>query len=93
MKAQRVEKRAAERAKRKDKGAALREGYAAGTLTPEEKEAYEKKVAMRQVRRKDTGSSKADWKGGVVIDLGFDELMHDGVGRFLWRASRTEDDC
>lgn len=79
MEAFKPEKRAAEKARRKERAAALREGYEAGTLTPEEQEIYEKRKALRITRKKDTGKSKRDWKGGVVIDLGFDELMSEQV--------------
>lgn len=76
-------KRAAEKAKRRERAAALREGYEAGTLSVEEQDIFEKRKALRTARKRDTGKSKRDWKGGIVIDLGFDELMTEQVSTRL----------
>jgi len=82
MMAVRPEKRAAERARKRERDAQRKEGYAAGTLTAEEMEVYEKRKAMKKARTDDGKKAKKDvWKGGVIIDLGFDDMMRDPVSR------------
>jgi tRNA (guanine9-N1)-methyltransferase len=67
----------------------LAEGYAAGTLTPEERALVETRRAKERERREskrkgpEKGVDQEAWKGGVIIDLGFDELMTDQVGGVL----------
>jgi tRNA (guanine9-N1)-methyltransferase len=82
--AQRPEKRAAEKARKRERDAMLREQYKAGTLDPADQEWYEKRIAMKRARQEDSGKgrrkrNKTEFGGGVIIDLGFDELMHVGV--------------
>ncbi len=81
MREKRPEKRALERSNRKERNAALKEGYAAGTLSAADKEMYEKRKALQSARKRDTGISKKDWNGGVIVDLAFDDLMTDAVSR------------
>jgi hypothetical protein len=82
MLAGRPEKRAAERARKRERDAQRKEGYAAGTLTAEELDVYEKRKAMKKARTDDGKKAKKEvWKGGVIIDLGFDDMMRDPVSR------------
>ncbi|WVF70694.1 hypothetical protein IAT40_005487 [Kwoniella sp. CBS 6097] len=75
-------KRAAEKERRKARLTQLSEGYANGTLSEADKEIFERrkrtekerKVAKRKI---DHGEQDGDWRGGVVVDLGFDELMNE----------------
>lgn len=86
MEALKPARRAAERARKKENKAHLRDGYASGTLTEEEQRRFEEKqqrikdkqAADKRMRHGDKGDY---WQGGVVIDLGFDELMTDQVSR------------
>ncbi|WVW80344.1 hypothetical protein I302_102324 [Kwoniella bestiolae CBS 10118] len=79
-------KRAAEKARRKERAAELTKGYAEGTLSERDKEIYEKRKRLERERKAekrrfgngllDDGSVQV-WGGGVVLDLGFDELMNE----------------
>ncbi|KAK4686939.1 tRNA (guanine9-N1)-methyltransferase, partial [Tremellales sp. Uapishka_1] len=80
-------RRQAERLRRQQKHGERREAYAAGTMTPEEKEAFERARDLKRTRQSNKKKTEAHdgvmvgqqgvWKGGVVIDLDFDELMTD----------------
>lgn len=82
MEALKPVKRQAERIKRRERQHALKEGYANGTLSASEVELVENRKARERernaARRRD---GETDWAGGVVIDLGFDDLMTDQVSR------------
>jgi len=68
----------------------LTAGYAAGTLTPEEKAIVEARRAKEKLKlqaKKGKGADE-DWKGGIVIDLGFDELMSEQVRRLFLSLRR-----
>ncbi|OCF32896.1 tRNA (guanine-N(1)-)-methyltransferase [Kwoniella heveanensis BCC8398] len=75
-------KRAAEKERRKARAAQLAEGYANGTLSEADREIFERRkqtekerrVAKRKIEHGEQGS---DWRGGIVVDLGFDELMNE----------------
>ncbi|WVQ85487.1 hypothetical protein IAT38_007652 [Cryptococcus sp. DSM 104549] len=94
-------KRAAEKERRRIRHAQLSEGYAAGTLSAEDKDIYERRRRVEKERRIaskafKSGEQSEDWKGGVVIDLGFDELMSEneiaslaGQLGFLYSSNRT----
>lgn len=78
-------KRAAERERRRQRTAQLAEGYASGTLNEADKELVERRRRVERgrkeaQRRVESGDQTNDWLGGVVIDLGFDDLMTDQVG-------------
>lgn len=78
-------KRAAERERRRQRTAQLAEGYAAGTLNEADKELVERRRRVERERKEaqrrvESGDQANDWLGGVVIDLGFDDLMTDQVG-------------
>jgi len=80
----RPQRRAAEKERRRKNALRLAQGYAEGTLTDAEKEVFEKRKArQRDIRHaRKTGGEVVEgeeWRGGVVIDLGFDEMMHDQV--------------
>lgn len=84
-------RRQAEKERRRERAVQLAEGYAAGTLTPEERALVESRRAKERERREskrkgpEKGVDQEAWKGGVIIDLGFDELMTDQVGGvFSW---------
>ncbi|ADV21227.1 tRNA (guanine(9)-N1)-methyltransferase [Cryptococcus gattii E566] len=75
-------KRAAERERRRQRTAQLAEGYAAGTLNEADKELVERRRRVERERKEaqrrvESGDQTNDWLGGVVIDLGFDDLMTD----------------
>ncbi|WVQ97063.1 hypothetical protein IAU59_004173 [Kwoniella sp. CBS 9459] len=75
-------KRAAEKERRKARSAQLSEGYANGTLSEADKEIFERRKKLEKDRRVakrkiETGDQEGDWRGGVVVDLGFDELMNE----------------
>ncbi|WWC68453.1 uncharacterized protein I206_102381 [Kwoniella pini CBS 10737] len=77
-------KRAAEKARRKERQTALSKGYTEGTLTEEDKALYEKRKKLEKDRkiskRKFDNGTLNDgeiWNGAIVIDLGFDELMNE----------------
>ncbi|RSH92661.1 tRNA (guanine(9)-N(1))-methyltransferase [Saitozyma podzolica] len=76
-------RRQAEKERRRERAVQLAEGYAAGTLTPEERALVETRRAKERERREskrkgpEKGVDQEAWKGGVIIDLGFDELMTD----------------
>ncbi|WVR05680.1 hypothetical protein IAU60_002702 [Kwoniella sp. DSM 27419] len=75
-------KRAAEKERRKIRAAQLAEGYAKGTLSEGDREIVERrkrlekerKVAKRKLEHGEQGD---EWRGGVVVDLGFDHLMNE----------------
>jgi hypothetical protein len=82
-------RRQAEKERRRERAVQLAEGYAAGTLNAEEKALVESRRAKERERRvskrkgPEKGVDQEAWKGGVIIDLGFDELMTDQVRRSL----------
>jgi tRNA (guanine9-N1)-methyltransferase len=82
--AERPQRRLEEKTRRKARSHYLAEGHAAGTLTPAELASFEDKrsrTAARERARQRIGHGEVqgDWKGGVVVDLGFDDLMTDKV--------------
>ncbi|KAK8865705.1 hypothetical protein IAR55_000850 [Kwoniella newhampshirensis] len=82
MEALKPMKRAAEKERRKIRTAQLAKGYAEGTLSEAEREIVERrkrlekqrKVAKRKAEHGEEGNG---WGGGVVVDLGFDDLMNE----------------
>jgi hypothetical protein len=87
MEEQKPEKRKLEKQRRRENAQALWEGHASGTLTPEQQAVFDtrqnaKMVRIRAKRRLAKGDSQ-EWKGGVVIDLDFDELMNDAVSLLI----------
>ncbi|ORY28623.1 guanine-1-methyltransferase-domain-containing protein [Naematelia encephala] len=74
-------KRAAEKERRRANRKALREKANAGLLSLEEQALVDSRKQLRQARRGARGLAEADmqgdWKGGVVVDLGFDDCMTD----------------
>ena len=88
MMASRPEKRAAERARKRERDAERKEGYAAGTLSAQEVEVFEKRKALKKARIDDAKGTRKDvWKGGVIIDLGFDDMMRDPVSLVYGRPT------
>lgn len=77
------EKRKAEKIRRKENAQKLYEAEKAGTLTPEQQSVLEarlqSKIARARAKRRENRGDVPDWKGGVVIDLDFDDLMTDQV--------------
>jgi hypothetical protein len=77
-------KRALEKEKKKERKQYLSEGLANGTLSEKEKTVWAEKrarISAREAARQRVGHGEVqgDWKGGVVVDLEFDELMTDKV--------------
>jgi hypothetical protein len=79
-------RRAAEKGRRKVNAAKRKADLQAGLLSPEEVEEFRKRqeaVKLRKKLRAKGGDLVKDdaqtWKGGVVIDCGFDELMNEQV--------------
>ncbi|WRT65879.1 uncharacterized protein IL334_002830 [Kwoniella shivajii] len=76
-------KRAAEKARRKERQRELAKGNAEGTLSESDKELFERRKRIEKERKAnkrklDLGEEdENDWKGAVVIDLGFDDLMNE----------------
>jgi tRNA (guanine9-N1)-methyltransferase len=77
--AARPEKRAAERARRRDRAHYLSEGYAAGTLSPEDAALVERQREQKRARKlASRGADSASvFPAGVIVDLEFDDLMTD----------------
>lgn len=79
MDAEKPEKRKAEKLRRKENAAKLSEGFKAGTLSAEDLATYnarrEAKAVRNKVKKREDRGNVKEWKGGVVIDLDFDELM------------------
>jgi hypothetical protein len=77
------EKRKAEKLRRKENAQKLYEAEKAGTLTPEQQSVLEarlhSKIIRARAKRRENRGDVPDWKGGVVIDLDFDQLMTDQV--------------
>ena len=63
----------------------MRDGYTAGTLSEADRVVVEQRRRIQLERKhaikneKEGGGSVAEWRGGVVVDLGFDDLMTDQV--------------
>lgn len=79
-------KRAAEKERKKERLEQQRRAYAAGEMSEEQKLIFDnqrKLKAKRAALRKQTVEGKdgpaGTWKGGVVMDMGFDELMTEKV--------------
>lgn len=54
---------------------------------------YEKRKALKKARIDDAKKTKKDvWKGGVIIDLGFDDMMRDPVSSVACHAFRSQQD-
>lgn len=76
---QKLEKRVQEKARRRERTKALKEGYAAGTLTEEEKTVLETRRELQRARKAAGKGKEGDvFPGSLVIDLAFDDLMTDG---------------
>ncbi|BEI87037.1 hypothetical protein CcaverHIS002_0703830 [Cutaneotrichosporon cavernicola] len=74
-----LEKRAVERVRRRERQADLKKGLREGTLTDAEREILDKSRELKRARRAATkGTEENVWPGAIVIDLGFDSLMMDG---------------
>lgn len=76
-----------EKSRRKERAAALSEGYAKDTLSQTDRALVEQRRGMIRERKRakaavKEGGTERDWMGGVVVDLGFDALMTDQVGAF-----------
>lgn len=87
IEAEKSSRRAYEKEKAKARKAAQKAEFESGQMTPEQVEAYELKRKERneKLRAKQKGGKVKDeeaWKGGIVIDLGFDELMTEAVSLF-----------
>lgn len=70
-----LEKRAAERTRRKERTAFLQKGFADGTLSADDHALVEKQRALKRARRQSAKGTDSAWPGAVVIDCAFDELM------------------
>lgn len=86
MQALRPQRRLAEKIRQKERAASLSEGYANDTLSEADRAVVEHRRQVLRDRKKamkavNTGGREGDWKGGVVIDLEFDDLMTDQVSR------------
>ncbi|ORX34194.1 guanine-1-methyltransferase-domain-containing protein [Kockovaella imperatae] len=84
--AHRDEWKASVKAKKKEKKAALMEQLEAGTLDEEGLASLERQRESRRIKRKllaGTGPDKEVWKGGLVVDLGFDNLMAEAEVKSL----------
>lgn len=85
--ASKVERRAAERDRKRAKRAKEVAELKAGTLPPERLEQLERKKQEKRLKDQaraqgmlaDLSDPNAGWKGGLVIDLAFDELMNEQV--------------
>jgi hypothetical protein len=62
-------------------------------LTPEQKLVLEArqntKIIRAKAKRREHKGDVPDWKGGVVIDLDFDDLMNDQVSLFSEREKKV----
>lgn len=68
-----------EKERRRERQKALKEGYAAGTLSPAEQAVVERRRELLRARKAASKGQEADvYPGAIVIDLGFDDLMTDG---------------
>lgn len=68
-----------EKERRRERNKALKEGYAAGTLSEAERAAVEARRELQRARKIASKGKESDvFPGAVVIDLGFDDLMTDG---------------
>lgn len=80
---QKPEKRKAEKLRRRENAQKLHEASKAGTLTPEQRIVLEArqntKIIRARAKRREHKGDVPDWRGGVVIDLDFDDLMNDQV--------------
>jgi hypothetical protein len=69
--------------RRKENAQKLYEAEQAGTLTAEQQSILEarlnSKIIRARAKRREHKGDVPDWKGGVVIDLDFDDLMTDQV--------------
>ncbi|WOO80969.1 tRNA (guanine(9)-N1)-methyltransferase [Vanrija pseudolonga] len=91
-----LEKRAAERIRRRERTQALKAGYEAGTLSEADKEIYERGLELKRRAKANVNHAAEVWPGGVVIDCGFDELMTEqeitsmsGQLTYVYSANRT----
>ncbi|TXT13563.1 hypothetical protein VHUM_00930 [Vanrija humicola] len=91
-----LEKRAAERIRRRERTQALKAGYEAGTLSEADKEIYERGLELKRRAKANVNQAAEVWPGGVVIDCGFDELMTEqeitsmsGQLTYVYSANRT----
>jgi hypothetical protein len=86
MEAQKPNRRAQEKEKAKARKASQKADYEAGKMTAEEAAEYLERVRDRtdKLNAKQRGGRVKDkdaWRGGLIIDLGFDDLMNQGVSR------------
>lgn len=79
-------KRQAEKARRRERTQQLKQGLREGTLSEAEREQIEAKIARDKERRvairanrRGTELEKDVFGAGVLIDLGFDDLMAENV--------------
>ena len=84
MEAQKPNRRAQEKDKAKARKASQKADYEAGKMTPEEAAEYLERVRDRtdKLNAKQRGGRVKDkdaWRGGLIVDLGFDDLMNQGV--------------
>lgn len=70
-------KRVQEKARRRERQHALSEGYAAGTLSAEDKALVERQRELKRARKASARQDAAAFPAGVLIDLEFDDLMTD----------------
>jgi hypothetical protein len=85
MEETKLARRAEEKQKAKARKVSQKAEYKAGNMTPEEAAEYlerqkERTDKLRARQRGGRAKDKDAWKGGLVIDLAFDELMQPGVG-------------
>lgn len=79
-------RRAAEKERRKANAAKRRADMQAGLLSKEEMEDIQKRQEEKRLRKRIRSKGgnvvkddEATWKGGIVVDCGFDELMNGQV--------------
>lgn len=83
-------RRAAEKERRKANAAKRRADMQAGLLSKEEMEEIQKRQEEKRLRKRIRSKGghvvkddEAAWKGGIVVDCGFDELMNGQVSRLF----------
>lgn len=77
--AEKSARRAHEKQVKKEKKAALSAKRDAGELGPEELELDAERKRIKKQMRKSISKGSEVWKGKIVIDLGFDDLMIEKV--------------
>lgn len=78
--AQKLERRAKEKEAKKQKKKIRAQKRAAGEL--EEDEIHEEEEKRRMMKRAKSGAGQKPFEARVCVDLGFDDMMTDKVGRY-----------